>query len=136
LGNRDVSDSIDGDRGQHQTALVGKDELSEDVGEAKRLEKGSLEKIISDEPREGEEGHEESEDGHTDTTVTDNTVESESEPPLPPPPVDVSDEFRFPLEVSSSFDPHKPLHLRRVQLWWPHCEEWFSGTIKLQPSRK
>jgi hypothetical protein len=127
MGNCDVSDSIDGDREQQQTAPVDKAELKE----------GSLEEIISDEPREeGEEGNEESEDGHTDTTVTDNTVESESEPPLPPPPVDVSDEFRFPLEVSSSFDPHKPLHLRRVQLWWPHCEEWFSGTIKLQPSRK
>jgi len=134
MGNNcDVSDSIDGDREQQQTALVSKEELSEDGGEAKRLlEEETLENIVSDEPIEREEGNEESEDGHTDTTVTDNTVDSD---PLPP-PVDVSDEFRFPLEVSSSFDIHKPLHLRRVQLWWPHCEEWFSGTIKLQPSRK
>lgn len=50
--------------------------------------------------------------------------------------VNINDQFRFPLKYSTSQDVKRPLHLRRVQLFWPHCEEWFSGTLRLQPNKK
>jgi hypothetical protein len=50
-------------------------------------------------------------------------------------PGDPSDVFRKPKELPLHAEPdRKPLsNDRRVQLWWPSCEEWFNGTIKALP---